>query len=256
MVYFGTGKYYEPDDQDPANAVQYNTMYGIWDRDTGTAIDSVATRNSAILQQQAITLQPPDASTFDCNPDAGAPACTPEDFYVRVLSNTPVTWTLDGTCAVDSSCGWYLDLTDTGEKMVATPILRGGRLIFVTTIPSLVPCEAGGSGWLMEIDPNTGGRLDMTVFDLNGDGVFDYYDDQATDTAGNAITPLPISGKKSKVGILQPPAILSGVGGTGDGSYGGAEGKYSSGTLDGQIDVTIENPGLLSAGRKSWMRVK
>ncbi len=78
------------------------------------------------------------------------------------------------------SCGWYLDLTDTGEKMVATPILRGGRLIFVTTIPSLVACAAGGSGWLMEIDPNTGGRIDVPLFDLNGDGVFDYQDNLAT----------------------------------------------------------------------------
>ena len=123
------------------------------------------------------------------------------------------------------SCGWYLDLTDTGEKMVSTPILRGGRLIFVTTIPSLVPCKAGGSGWLMEIDPSTGGRIDAPVFDLNGDGVFDNQDNLATTSGGNTIY-TPISGKKSKVGILQPPAILAGVGGKGDGSYGGAEGKY------------------------------
>jgi hypothetical protein len=107
----------------------------------------------------------------------------------------------------------------------------------------------------MEIDPYTGGRMDIPLFDLNGDGVFDYKDNLAQTSGGNTIY-TPISGKKSKVGILQPPAILAGVGGAGDGSYGGAEGKYSSGTQDAQIEVTIENPTLLGAGRKSWARVK
>ena len=128
-------------------------------------------------------------------------------------------------------------------------------MIFVTTIPSLVPCEAGGSGWLMEIDPSTGGKINAPVFDLNGDGVFDY-EDNLDNGSGDVSTFEEISGKKSKVGILQPPAILSGVGGSGDGSYGGAEGKYASGTKDAQIDVTIENPGQLTTGRKSWARVK
>jgi type IV pilus assembly protein PilY1 len=248
ILYFGTGKYYEMANQDPANAVEYNTMYGIWDRDTGTTIPSVTTRNSNILQQQEITLE--QAATFGAN-----------SFDVRIVSQNPITWVGRNTlgnwnaCSATGSCGWYLDLESTGEKMVANPILRGGRLIFVTTIPSLVPCAAGGTGWLLEIDPNTGGRLDETAFDLNGDGLFDFNDNLNTGGAGSpAYT--PVSGKKSKVGILQPPAILSGIGGSGDGSYGGVEGKYSSGSKDAQIDVTIENPGLLGAGRKSWVRIR
>jgi type IV pilus assembly protein PilY1 len=263
IIYFGTGKYYEPADQDPANAVQFNTMYGIWDRDTGATVSTVTTRNSNTLQQQTVVLQPPE-ETFECNPNPPPDAlpCTPEDFYVRVVSDTQVTWAApSGACGIPDaatgagSCGWYLDLPDTGEKMVATPVLRGGRLIFVTTIPSLIPCAAGGTGWLMEIDPATGGRMDEPLFDLNGDAVFDDYDNLET-TVNGATVFYPISGKKSKVGILQPPAILSGVGGAGDGSYGGAEGKYSSGTRNAQIEVTIENPGLLGAGRKSWTRIK
>jgi type IV pilus assembly protein PilY1 len=248
ILYFGTGKYYEIDDQDPDLAVTYNSMYGIWDRDTGGTVTSVTTRNSNILQRQTITLE--QAGTFGSN-----------SFDVRVVSDTPITWVTRNTsgywnsCSATGSCGWYLDLESTGEKMVANPILRGGRLIFVTTIPSLVPCAAGGTGWLMEIDPNTGGRLNEAVFDLNGDGVFDYNDNLNTSNSGTPVY-TPISGKKSKVGILQPPAILSGIGGAGDGSYGGREGKYSSGSRDAQIDVTIENPGLLGAGRKSWVRIK
>jgi len=268
MVFFGTGKYYEPDDQDPNTAVTYNTMYGIWDRDTGATVPTVGARNSNVLQQQAIETQTVETDFYvrDANGDFvldefGAPV--KESYDIRVLSNTQVGWAKPaGNCGIYNadtgvgSCGWYLDLTDTGEKMVATPILRGGRLIFVTTVPSLVACDAGGTGWLMELDPSTGGRLDFPVFDLNGDGVFDLNDDFATDNDDGGTDYTPVSGKRSKAGILQPPAILAGIGGAGDGSYGGVEGKYASGSKNAQIEVTIENPGLLSAGRKSWMRIK
>ena len=246
IVFFGTGKYYELTDQDPATAVVYNSMYGIWDRDAATIanpITSVTARNSAVLQEQEITTQ--EVATFDSNTET-----------IRIVSNTPVRWAgSTGACGVNASCGWYLDLTDSGEKMVAEPILRGGRLIFVTTTPSPVPCDEGGSGWLMELDPYTGGRLDVPVLDLNGDGVFDYRDMKAT-TANNSTTYTPISGTKSKVGIIQSPAVLAGVGGPGQGSYGKAEAKYFSGSKQGQIDVKIENPGGSGAGRKSWLRVK
>ena len=251
LVFFGTGKYYEPDDGDPLNAVQYNTMYGIWDRDTGGTVPSVTTRNSDVLQQQTIDLQ--TGETFD-----GIA------YDIRVLSDTPITWvTKSGnnnnwnSCAAGASCGWYLDFTNDGvqgEKIVSNPILRGGRLIFVTTIPSLEPCAAGGDSWLMELDADNGGRIDQAVFDLNGDGVFDF-DDMYSEVADDGTTEYtPISGKKSKVGILQPPAIVAGVGGAGTGGFGKAEAKYASGSKQGQIEVTVEHGGLPSAGRKSWIQ--
>ncbi len=246
MVYFGTGKYYEMADQDPANAVVYNTMYGLWDRDDGNDIPSVTTRNSTSLQEQEIELE--QLGTFGS-----------ETFDVRTISNNPIQWQATGSAcdsnAANGLCGWYLDLASTGEKMVASPVLRAGRLIFVTTIPSLVACSAGGTGWLLEIDPYTGGRLDFPVFDLSGDGVFTVADNVETTVNGTTVS-VPVSGKKSKVGILQPPAILAGIGGAGDSTSGNREGKYSSGSKEGQIEVTIEQVGLGGVGRKSWLRIQ
>jgi len=258
LVYFGTGKYYQTMDGDPAQSGA-NSMYGVWDRDTGTTVTSVVTRNSNLLQQQTVLDQ--RAEDFDGNV-----------YDIRVLSDRAVTWlpadakgglgcgSLNPSRTADLAdgddylqCGWYLDLPDYGEKMVSNPILRGGRLIFVTTIPSLSACDAGGSGWLMEIAAENGGRVDRPVFDLNGDGVFDY-DDMDTEVVEGAAT--PISGKKSKVGILQPPAIVAGVGGEGTGGYGKAEAKYASGSDGGKIEVTIEDVGLPSQGRKSWLQLK
>jgi len=188
-----------------------------------------------VLSDHAVAWIPPDSNKCgDSNPGRNATAGDGDEYL---------------------QCGWYLDLPDTGEKMVADPILRGGRLIFVTTIPSLSSCDAGGESWLMEISAASGGRLDQPVFDLNGDGVFDFNDNYAN-TAGGDTKYEPISGKKSKVGILQPPAIVAGVGGAGTGGYGKAEAKYSSGSRGGEIDVTIEHGGLPSQGRKSWIQFK
>ncbi|MCB1800972.1 MAG: hypothetical protein KDI82_04710 [Gammaproteobacteria bacterium] len=242
IVYFGTGKYYELIDQDPANAVAYNTMYGIWDRDDDLTVTSVTTRNSNVLQKQTITLQ--ELTTFGTNTET-----------IRIVSNTPVQWANPdssvptGACAANQSCGWYLDLTDTGEKAVSRPILRGGRLIFVTALPSPVACDEGGSGWLMEIDPNTGGRLDVPVLDLNGDGLFDNADTKAS-TVNGQTTYTPPSGTKSKIGLIQNPAIVSGFG---DGSF---QTKNFSGSKNAQIDVKKERPDVGGEGRKSWVRIK
>jgi type IV pilus assembly protein PilY1 len=196
-------------------------------------------------------------------------------FDIRILSDWPVTWITEGlnTCGNPNSnalpnregepsdeyddylqCGWYEDLPVQGEKMVSNPILRGGRLIYVTTIPSLEACAAGGDGWLMEVASENGGRIDNPVFDLNGDGVFDYDDMHQTNDQAEPYQ--SVSGKKSKVGILQPPAIVAGVGGEGTGGYGKAEAKYSSGSKEGKIEVTVEDVGLPSGGRKSWIQFR
>ena len=94
VVYFGTGKYYETTDGDPANAVQYNTMYGIWDRDLGSTITSVTTRNSNVLQQQTITTQ--TAGTFGSN-----------SYDIRLVSDNAMNWV---TKSGNSSKVWPLRL--------------------------------------------------------------------------------------------------------------------------------------------------
>ncbi|MEE9302773.1 MAG: PilC/PilY family type IV pilus protein, partial [Thiotrichaceae bacterium] len=60
--------------------------------------------------------------------------------------------------------GWYMDLPDTGERVVFNPILRDGRFVFTTLIPDTGVCSAGGSGWIMELDYLTGGALENSPF--------------------------------------------------------------------------------------------
>ncbi len=230
MVYFGTGKYYELTDSDPNNAVSPNTVYGIWDKDDGSQVASVTNHSasSSTLVKQTVT----NDVTYT------ASGVSTE---VRVVSDNTIDWT--------TQRGWFLDLPTTGESVVDAPILRGGRLIFTTAIPSTAPCEAGGTSWLMELDAATGGALQRPVFDLNNDGSFDVADyATVTSSSGTTSTKIP-SGVKSKQGILQRPAILSSP--SGEQEY-----KYASGTKGGGLQKVTENPSPLERGRKAWWQVQ
>jgi type IV pilus assembly protein PilY1 len=103
----------------------------------------------------------------------------------------------------------------------------------------------------MEVSARTGGRLNEIVFDLNGDGVFTYDDNlSGSGAAGtaNSIIGIPVSGKKSKEGIIQPPSIVTSADGK-------TEFKYASGSKGG-VEVTVESPGAFARGRKSWVRIR
>ena len=226
MVYFGTGKYFEVGDNSGfGQATQ--TFYGIWDKNDGV----VPNFTRADLTQQKI-LHEIASGGHD----------------VRVTSQYSVDW--------NTKDGWYLDLVNTeggnadnfGERQVSDPILRNGRVIFTTLIPSSDPCAFGGTGWLMEMDAYGGGRLGSPPFDLDDDGEFTDTDKvTTTDENGNNV-PVTVSGKKSTVGIIDTPGVLNnGVGST--------EYKYTSGS-SGVIETTTENPGTSDQGRQSWRQLQ
>jgi type IV pilus assembly protein PilY1 len=113
------------------------------------------------------------------------------------------------TANAPATRGWYLDLVTTppgyvGERVVADPILQQGRVIFTTLIPSTDACTGGATGWLMEVDASTGGRITLPVLDLDDDGNYD--GDDMVDLGGNPVAP---SGRKSDVGALAMPTILN-----------------------------------------------
>jgi type IV pilus assembly protein PilY1 len=121
------------------------------------------------------------------------------------------------------------------------PLLRAGRIIFTTVIPSADPCLAGGTSWLMELDAFTGGNLNYAVLDTNGDGEFNNADKVA---CGSGLLCNP-AGLRSREGIIKTPGIVS---------AGGTEYKYSGGS-SGNILVITEK-GSLKEGRMSWRQLR
>lgn len=221
FVYFGTGKYIEVGDS-TATGQTTQTFYGIWDN--GSAVAS----RSSLLQQQILAEVSSNNEKW------------------RLTSNNLPTWT-----GGSANKGWYIDLVNTesgnsnnyGERQVSFPVLTNKRLIFTTLIPESDPCKYGGDSWLMELNPETGGRLSFTPFDVNGSGTFSSADFL---TGGSVTAPAPVGGRKLTGGIAGTPAIMYNPSGK-------EEIKYFS-QSSGVLKAVKENPGS-SSGRLSWREI-
>ncbi len=223
MVYFGTGKYFEVGDNQLSTPPKEQAFYAIWDNDS-----PVSSRSK--LQEQEIREEKVGGL-----------------FYIRTSTATEVDWT--------TKEGWFMDLISPlsgaeGERVVSTPLLRGDRIIFVTSIPNAHPCEYGGTGWIMELVALTGTNLiDETPWDINGDGKFDENDyvTDSTDVDGDGDTTekIPVSGKRSEVGLIKTPGIIY----TDQREY-----KFTSGSSGG-IEKTVESSSI-KPGRQSWRQIR
>jgi type IV pilus assembly protein PilY1 len=90
--------------------------------------------------------------------------------------------------------GWYIDFdleSAPGERMVFPNQIRHNAeksLIGTTVIPSDGYCSSSLDGFVMAIDPFTGGRLNDTYFDYNGDSTLSDGDLLTyTDAEGNEV---------------------------------------------------------------------
>jgi type IV pilus assembly protein PilY1 len=225
MVYFGTGQYFETGDNVVSTTPQVHTYYGL--RDNGAQIDS---RDD--LQQQTILTE----VSF-------------QGRNYRVTSNTTVDYS--------NKQGWYLDLVPpspasaAGERVVTPSLLRHGRIIFTTLLPSPDVCLYGGTSWLMEIDAVNGASLAKTPIDINGDQKINKDDVlYTTDSNGDGNTDsdddgVSVSGVQTTIGIIKTPGVIS---------AGDKEFKYTSGS-SGNLEVIAEsNDGL--HGRLSWRELR
>lgn len=221
MVLFGTGKFLEVIDTNIPVNPQVQRFYGIRDNNTavGTGVND--------LQEQTI-LAEVDIDDIDGNLVTKA----------RLVSDTTVNYT--------TKKGWYIDLVSPvngaeGERVIANPLIRFGRIIFVTYIPK-GGCEQGGSSTIMELDAISGARLENSVFDYNNDGVIDA--DDFADYAGGQI---PGSGIYIPATLASPAVI-----GADDASM---EYKLTSG-ISGEVTTTKEATGSIFVGRQSWRQLR
>lgn len=222
MIYFGTGQYLGNTD---IGNTDTQTAYGILD--SGTAI----TGGRGDLQAQTFVYEGVRSTT--------------DSSQTRVVSTTTFSYT-----GSTPKRGWYLDLlspntsTNLGERVVSTPLLRYGRAIFTSIVPSAEPCEQGGYSWITEIDALTGARLSYSVFDYDADGTFDS-GDYATYLSGSVTKKEPASSKKlDSEGLMKSPTVIS---------AGEKEYKVGSGTAGGIVVVTEK--GDTGPPRTSWRQI-
>ncbi len=236
LVFFGTGKYFEDNDDVVGTTPQTQTFYAVWDEGKTT----VTTMSRANLQAKTILSE----VTNPTLPDGST-----SPFAVRMTGDNCSTTCFDNSVDYSGKKGWFLDLVSPvngaeGERVIHKPQLRDGRIIFVTLIPSQDPCDFGGSGWLMEMNGVTGQRLGpKSPFDISGDNSID----------GNDRTKLPdntlatVSGLKPNVGIPQAPTIVKDQGK--DKEY-----KYIAGSSGKTAKIT--EPASFGKKRLSWRQLR
>lgn len=222
-VFFGTGTFYQVDDNVIPDDPNVDTFYGIIDQ-------GVPVVRGGLLEQTILA------------------EVTAGGMQVRGVSANEMDPDDDG---------WFLDLVwhaslggpgPAGERVVSRATVRGDRVIFATLIPNPDPCAFGGESWVMELNTFTGGRLDYAVFDLDGDALFDEDDwITITDENGNEIK-IPPSAINPDINIVKTPAIISGVGENQD------EVKIMSGS-SGEL-IRISERGSVDIGRQSWRQLR
>ena len=141
-VYFGTGRYLSEGDQTDVSA---NTWYGL--RDLGAVI----TGRPQLAGRSILAEGTVGGRTVRVIQEGET-----DDFIIKK--------------------GWFIDLVSPvngaeGERMVVPNRFQGLTLVGTTRIPdSTDVCNPSGRGFIMAIDPFTGGRLANNFFDVTGDG--------------------------------------------------------------------------------------
>ncbi len=208
LVLFGTGQYMVDGDRTSSDT---QSFYGVWDEGTGS-LD----RNNLVEQ----TFEP------------GFPS------DVRVPTDNPVDY--EGTGGT-VEYGWYMDLPATGERVVTDPVVRGTIVYFNTTIPSTDPCAYGGSGWLMSVNFENGGRPDTAIFDYNNDGYVNSGD--LLDDSSGTLTSVAPGGQRFDQGLPASPTFLGNK-------------QYTPGTrteTGAEINIReVEHLSGANIGRLSW----
>jgi type IV pilus assembly protein PilY1 len=94
----------------------------------------------------------------------------------RTIVQNGATRSLATPVATPNAKGWFMDLPDSGERAVITPVLFFDKLLISTFNPATSTCNTGGFSWLMAIEPTTGTQFNYPVLDLNQDKKIDAAD--------------------------------------------------------------------------------
>lgn len=230
QVIFGTGKYFEVGDNSVAGSPPVQSFYSIIDK--GDPLPQSETREGIKLLRQAISHE----GIFETK--SGTNSAHP----VRVITKHEQE--------SGDYYGCFLDLTspDTevggrGERIVSAPLLRHGRAIFSTLIPSEDPCDPGGSSWFMELDALTCGRTDNPAFDINGDGKVNEKD--KIKIGEELVT---AAGINIGIGITSTPAIITG--------FDGLEFRFLGGSSGEMGKITGAGSDADGPHRRSWRQIQ
>jgi len=193
MVYFGTGQFLVEDDLLDTDVQRF---YGIWDK------------GDPLVSTGQLVEQSFDGSFTDA----------------KVLTRNPVDYA--------TQYGWFLELADSGERAITSPLARGDVVFFNSYIPANIPCALDGYGYRYAVDMATGGAPLRSPFDNNGD-----YEVNEADLATNSDGELGVVTTIRQDGFLPEPVVVE------DLLYTGTEA------------IKIQKLADIPTGRLSWQEL-
>ena len=268
MVAFGTGKYLELSDigVTPSGSPYpvTHSLYGIWDKFDGSTTPTPVSGRSSLMKQ---LLQPGIAENIRENPDKTVSRITTihQPNYGTTDRSNPDVDKNDGAALLANQVtsvstvpstpanqrGWYLDLFNkqvtlapAGERMIYTPLLRSGVLLFASLWPEGNVCLGSTSGDNITLMIGTGARPDASVFDLDANSLVNAADMVNVAPAGSPPILVAVSSRRVVGGSAQPPTLVAK--GT---QYVGFQ-NPTGGTLE-KLDLKLPNP----PGRVSWREI-
>ena len=221
LVVFGTGQLFSATD---ASDTTLQSMYGIWDKVSGSVPDTAFPR--------AITRASLAARTVTQFTGANSAV-----FYS--LSGTPVDWTIQR--------GWVTDLNSiSGLRTIYPPQKISFELALISTVApaqAAAVCQStDGKGINFLIDVEQGANPAFNAMDTNGDGVVNSLD---TVTGGYATT---ADGIDRVIYSANKASIPGGSGGGGGGPCGAGFFQTSIQNASGQVLTCLRNPTPPAAG--------
>ncbi len=255
MVMFGTGSYLADGDETNDNV---QSFYGVYDDGYGFA--------SGLNR----VTPPAEAAGLPAGGLVAQAFIATGDVNVRAM-NTTSAYDVNYASAdnydthTDHHHGWYIDfdsnasppVTPMGElreRVASKATLVGSTLFFATIVPDTAPCNAGGSGWLMAVDPMDGHPPGINTFDITGDAIIDT-DDITTDieNAGSTVTGARSNSMIPQYSFLSRDPTLTGTPPCDSGSAVQVIGAATDASTSSQTTCARGDSG--KAGRYSWRQL-
>jgi len=244
IIAFGTGKYLGNSDIKITNQ---QTLYAVWDygddSDNSEYLGSFNRNNTiklsnqpqsvGLLEQKVEFSGVVNGSTYRILTDNEIIWKTEDD------GDTPPTGTAiygNPSSTESNHVGWYFDLPEDKERIVRDMVIRGGKVVLITSIPqSSSPCIAGGESYLMEVNACNGGRTASAQLDIDDDGDIDENDLIQILNGNGDSESLPPSGIKYPT-MMYTPMII-------DNPEDSTELKYFSTSAGNVIIMTEKDDG-------------
>lgn len=231
LILFGTGRYFSADDNTLSNPPRVEAIYGIRDNNNQTTVTMSG------LVAQSITAEYASGSVV-------TRAGTNTTVKTRVISNNTVDY---GT-----KSGWYLPLKSpglvngVGERVVNDVSLVDDKLVVTTLTPESGvvgnACATGGTTWVMEIDPVSGGRLKYSALNTNSTtSVIDKNDDLSDGHGGYVVASGTSQPGSTAPLILDKTPITQ---------------KKVFTNLSGSVSSLDEISSSTAEGRQSWRQIR